>query len=336
MTPEHESLPGRSAAFNSILAFILSRAVFAAAQLDLADLLIEGALEVDELAERAGVASQPLTRLLRVLTDAGIFRWTADGAVALNEAAAFLRADADGSLRALALFYGRAADREWPQFMHSLRTGESAHRLATGMTYWEFLSSDPEEAAIFNAAMAGASIPRAERLRTYPWPVDATVVDVGGGDGAVLVDVLSHQPGLRGVVVDMPDAVALASQRIALAGLTSRCRAVVGDLFGELPDDGDIYLLCIVLHDWPDDAARAILRNFRSAMCSGAKLLILERILPPEGPAGVTALVDLHMLVELGGRERTLADWDALLGAAGFARDRVYEGEWSLIEASPL
>jgi hypothetical protein len=319
-----------------ILGFILSRAVFAAATLGVADLLAGGPKTAEQLAMAAGADAGSLRRLLSTLASAGIFVETEAGAFALNEPGALLRRDAPGSLRDLALYYGGVCYEPWQDPVYSVRTGKPAFDEIVGTSIWEYFAEHADAAAVFNGAMRQGAEIRAHTLRAYPWNGTETVVDLGGGDGTLLIELLREHEELSGIVFDLPHAAALARERIAEAGLSERCRAVAGDLFREVPGNGDVYLLVIVLHDWPDEQAVAILRSCRRSIRDDAVLLLVEVALSPRDAPHLGNLVDLHMLVETGGRERTAQEWEELLERGGFRLARVRPGEpWSVLEAVP-
>jgi hypothetical protein len=328
--------PAAAFLVESLLGFALSRAIVVAVKLGIADLLADGPRTTRELAARAGADEQALYRLLRTLASYGIFSEPAPGRFALNDVAELLRADAERSLRDLVLYYGGVPQQAWGEALYSVQTGGSAFERVFGTSIWEYFASHPDDAAIFNGAMRGGATDRAAALRAYPWKGDETVIDVGGGNGALLIDLLSHHAGLNGVVVDLPHVAVEATERIAAAALERRCRAVAGDLFSDVPGDGDAYVLAIVLHDWDDDPAAAILETCRKAMNPDAVLLLIEMVLAADAKSDIGKIIDLHMLVETGGRERTEPEWQGLLERSGFRLSRIFPGwPWALIEAVP-
>lgn len=329
--------PAATLIIEEALGFILSRAIYVVAKLGIADLLADGPLTADELAARSGAHGPSLGRFLRTLASAGIFSRTDTGRFELNEPANLLRSDVEGSLRDLAVYYGELAYRGWEEALHAVRTGEPGFPRVFGTGFWDYLEQNPEAARTFNGAMRGGAKTRALALRTHPWKGTETVVDLGGGDGTLLVDLLSHHSGLRGIVVDRPHAVATARARINGAGLEARCEARAGDLFAEIPTEGDVYALVIVLHDWDDEHAGAILRTCREAMRDESRLLIVEVVMSEGTSPSLGQLLDLHMLVELGGRERTDPEWRALLEQSGFRLAGIRPAPpWSVLEAVPV
>src|SRR5262249_31554997 len=230
------------------------------------DVLASSPRTAGELALTTGAHAPSLYRVLRTLASCGIFAETDGQRFELNGPAQLLRTDAPGSLRDLAIYYGEISYPAWQGPLYSVRTGKPAFARVFGRRVWDFLEVNPEAGASFAGAMRGGATSRALALRDYGWKGTETVVDLGGGDGTLLVELLARQPRLRGIVVDLPHAVAKAWERIAEAGLESRCRAVAGDLLGEIPTAGDAYVPAIVLHDWDDEHAAAILANCRRAM----------------------------------------------------------------------
>jgi ubiquinone/menaquinone biosynthesis C-methylase UbiE len=165
------------------------------------------------------------------------------------------------------------------------------------------------------------------------------VMDVGGGYGELLAQILISNPDTQGVLFDMPHAISKAREHLAGRGLDGRCEFVAGDFFAGVPSGSDLYLMKTVIHDWPDEKAQVILHNCRRSMAPGSRLLIIERLMPerlvPCEEHRALARVDLHMLVALGAQERTLKEMLTLLGSAGFESVRQIEtdGEFQILEA---
>jgi hypothetical protein len=222
--------------------------------------------------------------------------------------------------------------------------GEAGFRPAHGCGFWDYLDRHPETAALVDGSMARIAEARAAVFaRAYDWAKAARVVDVGGGHGAMVQHLLQAQPHLRGVVFERPSIVDATRARLAGAGLAERSEVVAGDFFEGVPEGGDVYVLSWILHDFGDADAARILARCRGAMGADARLLVVELVLPPaEGPhppSAVEALartVDLEMLAVVGGRERTEAEFAALLAGAGLSLARVLPlpgMPWSVIEA---
>ncbi len=206
------------------------------------------------------------------------------------------------------------------------------------MNVWEYRARAPEAGAIFDRAMTGLSRGVTDAvLGAYDFARFACVVDVGGGQGALLAAILTKHPSMRGVLFDQPQVVAGAEQVLRDAGVADRCQVVGGDFFEAVPDGGDAYVLKSILHDWEDEQARAIVRTCRRAVGPNGKLLVIEREISPPNEGPRAKFLDLQMMVGAGGRERTHEEWAALFAAGGFRLERVTPTEaWvSVIEGVP-
>jgi hypothetical protein len=346
---ERETIGARSLLLSLIDGAFWAQLVHVIAALGVADRLTAGTRSAEELAEDAGADAGALRRALRALVTRGVFHETEDGRFALNDAAEHLRAGHPRSLRRAALGAGEKRWQTFGSMLHSVRTGESAHRHAHGLGYFEYLAAHPDEAAWFREIMAAGTAELAPALlAAYRFPASGTVVDVGGAHGDLLAHILAALPRLRGVLFDLPEAVAGAPAALAEAGVADRCNVVAGDFFQKVPGGGDVYLLSWILHDWADDQALRLLRSCREAMAASATLLIVETLLPdraePVPPSRRHTVRnpfvdDLIMLLNTGGRERTECEYTALLAQAGFAVSRIVplraERSAHLIEATP-
>ena len=283
------------------------------------------ARSVEEVATAAGVHAPTLARAVRALAARGVLEpVTGDpDRHRLTAVGRLLLADEPGSLRGLANFKPWEV-HAWAEVLHSLHTGEAAFPAYYGSPYFEWLSARPELAADFNASMRRRTASMlASGLEAYDWPATGTVVDVGGGNGQLLAAVLALRPGLRGVLVDLPQGVAEAPALLGAAGVADRVEIRPGSFFAELPAGGDRYVLSSVLHDWADEPASRILGRCRAALGPGGKVVLFESVLAPGPEPDPGKALDLHMLVLVGGRERDAADWTALLAAAGLTMDRI-------------
>jgi hypothetical protein len=302
----------------------VSRAIYVAAKLQIADLLADGPRPAEGLAQAAGVAPRPLYRLLRALAGVGVFARDTDGRFRLNPLADPLRDGGPDSLRALAVMIGEEQDRCWDDLHETVRTGETAFDRLYGRPVFDFLGEHPEQARIFDAAMTGFS-GRAMRamLDAYDLSGVGTLADVGGGLGTNLAAALGRYPTMRGLLFDRPHVVERARPRLEAAGVAGRCVVAGGDFFEAAPRGADAYLLGHIIHDWDDVKAGLILGNLRRAMPAGAKLLLVEYVLPEGDGGSFGKLLDLHMLVAIGGLERTEAEFRQLFAAHGFRLTRV-------------
>ncbi|MDO9712825.1 methyltransferase [Paracraurococcus lichenis] len=322
-----------------------SRALHVAVRLGIPDLLANGPRSVEELAAAADAHAPSLRRLLRALVAFEVLVEEADGRFGLGALGTCLCASAPDSVSDLVTMWGDEDFwRTWSELEHSVRTGETAatHLFGTSNAFARY-AADERLGKVFNAGMTALSASVAAALvSSYDFSGVARVVDVAGGQGRLLVEILRSNPRARGVLMDLPTVVTGAADLLRAAGIAERCEVVEGDMFATVPVGGDVYLLKSILHDWDDESALAILRNCRRAMSDGARLLLVERVLPERVASGSNVrtllLSDLNMLVRNGGRERTAAEFSALLGAAGLRLTQVIPTgtPFSVVEALPV
>jgi hypothetical protein len=291
---------------------ITPMAIRVAATLRVADAIVEGVTTAPALASRLGVAADPLTRVLEHLVTAGFLRRDGDD-LALTANGEWLRDDHPQGIRAWLDIDGSVGRAELSavDLLHTVRTGDAAYPRRYGRPYWEDLAADPARAASFNALMgSGMSADAPAVAEAYDWGSLGTVVDVGGGDGSLLIALLRAHPTLTGTIVDLDTAAATATQALEAAGLADRGRAVAGSFFDPLPAGAGGYILSRIICDWDDAEATRILRRCADA---GTRVFLIE-----EGGAGLHSTeMDLRMLLYVRGRERTLDELAALAGAAG-------------------
>ena len=326
-----------------ITGYEASQVLYVAARLGVADLLAGGPRTAEDMAEALRVDAGALHRVLHALAALGLLAHLGGSRYALAESGARLRDGVPGSLRAVALLSGERSYRAWGGLLHSVRTGETAFPHVFGMGTFDYMAAHPEIAGFYNEAMAAGAAERAAAVvAAYDFSERGTVVDVGGGHGTLLIAILSASPGVRGVLFERESVAVGARAHIDAAGLSSRCAVVSGDFFQSVPGDGDLYLLSHIIHNWDDRRSGRILANCRAATPPGARLLILEQILPerfvPSRASVQAAMADLHMLAITGGQERTAGQYRELLHAAGFTLASVTETTVaeSLIEGVPI
>jgi len=304
-----------------IRGYRMSQAVYVAARLGIADLLADGPRDIEDLAQETGCHTPSLGRVLAALASVGVVDKIGARQFALTEVGYPLRTGVAGSVRPSVMFLLNEAHwRPWGHLLHTVQTGETAFDHAHGMSLFEFLARDPEEADLFNKGMAGNSPGHARLVAdAYDFSRISMVVDVAGGRGMLLATILDRSPHLRGILFDLPHVVADAQQLINDSGVGDRCKCVGGDFFKAVPQGGDAYVLRNILHDWKDDQAVAILASCRHAMADDARLILVERYVaenPTEAP--LVHHADLEMLVNVGGAERTTAEYVTLLERSGF------------------
>ncbi len=317
-----------------IMGFMLSQAVYVAAKLAIADLVADGPRPADDLAERASAHPDALYRLLRVLSGYGIFVEQPGRAFANSELSELLR-DVPGSSRDFALIFGEEFYPALGGLLEGVRTGEPSFDATFGAQWDEFLAREPEKSARFNRFMAGGKEDIADALAAAGWRGAELVVDVGGGIGALLRELLERLPGTRGIVFDLPHVVPEGEEALRAAGLEERCRVVAGNYFDGVPDGGDVYVLSHILHGWDGDRATEIVRSVRRAIRGDGRLLIVDGVLGPPNEPG-QKLMDLLML-SVGGRERTEDEWRSLLTSGGFELHAIRPASYGhVIEARPV
>lgn len=305
--------------------YLTTQLLYIAVKLELADHLAAGPRSSQDLAQESGIESQGMQRLLRGLAAEGVLAEQPGGLFALTDLGQPLRRDHPQSLRGAALARGALYFAAASAMLPALQAGEIPFDHAYGLPLFAYLSANPPAEAAFQQSMAArAARDRADLLAAYDFAGVQHVVDVGGGSGAMLAAILLAHLHLRATLMDRPETIPLAQAELAGQGLQERVALVSGDFFQAVPAGGDCYLLSRVLHDWDDARAQHILEVCHAAMPQGDRLLLLEAVLPEravENPAAIR--MDLHMLLLLPGRERTAAEFAALLQAAGFRLQRI-------------
>ncbi len=323
----------------SSAAFRCRELIRLAADLGLADRIApEGASPIAALAEASRVLPHQLLRVVRALASVGIFQLDAIGSVRHTPKSLLLRSDAPGTLHHAARFWaGEGSWRAWEALDVALK-GNVPHEAAWGTSRFAYLREHAQEARVFDAFMAHFGDNRHNALAgSYDFSRATTIVDVGGGNGEMLRRILARYPDARGIVLDREDVVAAITDEARAGG---RITTQGGSFFERVPAGCDIYLLCRVLHDWPDDQALRILKSCRTAMGANARLLVVEGLLHPDPTHGVPTeyLIDMQMMAMFGNaRERTEAEFGELLGRAGFELARVIatDSSVSILEAAP-
>ncbi len=317
----------------------LSKMVYVAAKLGLADRLASGPLSVSALASSVGAQSGPLHRLMRGLASVGVFVEGEPQVFALNPAAEYLRDDHPQSVRPLTIMAGETQFEAWADLLHSVQTGQTGFEHRFGRPLFDYLGDHPEQAAMFDRAMVSIhGRETAAILDAYDFRSFKRIVDIGGGNASQMVEILQKHRNLSGMVFDLPHVVERARDALQRANLANRCDTRGGSFFEEVPAGGDAYLLRHIIHDWDDAASAAILKTIRKAIPAHGKLLVIETVIPPGNDPCFAKLLDLTMLVIPGGLERTQDQYTTLLADAGFQLTRVVPttGGVDVIEALPV
>jgi SAM-dependent methyltransferase len=321
-------LPPRLALFQLVTSHYVSRAIYVAAKLGIADLLAEGPRRYQDLAAATGTNGPALNRLLRLLVSAGVFAEKAAGSFSLTPMGEYLRSGTAGSYRSVALLFAGPLMRAWDELLFSVQTGQPAFERAYQEDAFHYMANHPEEAAIFNDAMTAGSTYTAKGVPVaYDFSAFKTVVDVGGGHGALLGAILRANPAVRGILFELPHVAEGARESIASLDLAERCEIIAGDCFESVPSGADAYILKSVIHDWNEERSVQILRNCHRAMAPNGKLLLVELVLPERVDQSLWSQIglgsDVNMLVNAGGRERTDAEFHALFAASGFRLTKI-------------
>ena len=300
----------------------LSQALYVAAKLGVADVLSSQPLAAEAIADAVGAQASQLRRVLRALVVAGVFDELEDGRFESNDAAATLRTDAPGRTRDTVINFGEEMYHSFGELLHTVRTGETAFDSVYGLPLFEYYAAHPDTEASAAARMLARTLPVAREFAASDVLRHVrTLVDVGGGTGTLVAEVLRHHREISGVLLERPGMLEHAKEYLSERGVADRCELVEGDFFASVPTGGDVYVLKSILHDWDDDRCLAVLRNCRAAMDDRARLVIIELVVPARmtaSPAMLSAaLLDLIMLAFAGGRERTEAEFTELLDQAG-------------------
>jgi hypothetical protein len=305
--------------WNLVRGALGTRALAIVSELGVADALATGPRPTSELARELGADADTLQRLLRALASEGVFAEEGSGVFCNTDASELLRRC--GGWHDFARLFGGI----WYRTVAELdATGVPTFPRMFGTDFWAWLAAHPEERAAFDRAMEQGKERRMDRFAPVEWRGDETVVDVGGGNGSLLLELVRVQPGLTGIIFDLPETV---RDEAALGEI----EFVAGDFFDRVPE-GDVYILPGILHDWDDERAAAILRTIRAAAPAEARLLIVDSVVAPGNEPSGAKWLDLLILALLGGRERTQAQWRELLEVGGFTPVRFHQ---ALIEAVP-
>ncbi len=316
-----------------------TQAIYVAAKLGLADLLVAGPQAAEQLAVNTRTHPRALYRLLRALASLGVFVEDNQHRFALTPMAECLRSDIPGSVRSLAIMRGEWQYEAWGQLLHSVQTQQSAFEKIHGMPLFEFLGQHPEKGQLFDAAMTGVhGRETSAMLQAYDFSEIKTLADIGGGNGEVLTSILKRYPTLRGILFDLPAVAERTRAHVEALGLSERCVVIAGSFFDSVPTGADAYFLRHIIHDWDDEKAITILRHCRQALGERGKLLLVEGLIPPGNEPAISKFFDLAMMVVPGGMERTEDEYRQLLAASGFCITRIVPtATWvSVIEAEPL
>jgi hypothetical protein len=318
--------------------YMASAALYVAVHLGIADRLADGPKSAEKLATECDVQADALYRVLRLLASLGVFAQAGPRQFKLSPAAEFLRKGVPGSMYGMAHFLPDPFHlRIYGNLLECVKSGVPAGEIAVGMPLFEYFAKHPDYSAIFNDAMTAFSAPvAAAAIEAYDFSRFGLIVDVAGGHGEVLMSILRASPKSRGILAEVDHVVEGATPRIAQAGLSDRCQAVVCDFFKAVPAGGDAYVMKHIIHDWDDARALTILRNIAKAMGDKrGKVVLLESVIPAGPEPDLGKFIDIEMLALPGGKERTEQEFRDLFAQAGFELQRVVatKSPLSVVEA---
>jgi len=336
---QHHAPPPQAVIINAIAGFWLSRSVYLAARLKIADAVGDAGASLAAIAKASGTNVGNLGRLMRALAANGIFREETDGTFTQTPVSETLRSGRPGSMRAFAeVELGHDHYQAWGDVATCLQESGTAFERIFGMPIWRYYAEHPELEALFGEGMTNmTAMANAAVLGDYRLPDFHEAVDVGGGYGSFLSAILDRHPKAEGTLYDLPTVVSEAGRGDFVKRHNGRLKVEGGDFFKEVPAGGDLYLLKFIIHDWDDERSIAILSNIRKAIAPKGRLTLVEMVLPKPNEPHVGTLLDLNMMVMTGGRERTEKGYADLFTKSGFRLDRVVatKSPFSVIEALP-
>jgi len=319
--------------------YMMTAALYTVTKLNIPDLLKDGARSVADLAIETGSNEDALYRVMRALVPAGVFEEITPRKFSLPVSSRPLLSEGPESIRDLVLWLGDSFHfKVWAELPYSVATGTPAVDYIYGKPAFAAINEHPEVAYDFNTAMTCISKHLAPAvLEAYDFSGINTLMDIAGGQGAVLCEVLKQYPRMKGILFDMHSVIEEAKCLICSLQMEHRCIPLAGDFFRSIPVGADAYYMQHIIHDWDDDHALRILKNLRTAMQGYVerKLIVVDCVLPEDSEPHFGKLVDLEMLLMPGGRERTEREWRALFAQAGFQITRIVptRGADSVIEA---
>jgi hypothetical protein len=339
-TPHESAPPPHAQLIQMATGYWVSRIVYAAAKLDLADRLADGPKSAAELAGSTETDAPSLHRLMRALAALGILAGRDGNRFALTPLGETLKSGAPGSARATVLTLGGPFGwRAWEEIVYSIQTGKTGFEKAFGMGAFDYLARHPEDASLFSETMIGIHGGEPPTVaEAYDFSRFGTVADIGGATGTLLATVLKRHAKPRGLLFDMPHVVREAPPLLTKYGVADRVRIESGSFFETVPAGADAYMLSHVIHDWSEEQCLTILGHVRKVIPKDGRLLIVEMVLPPGDEFHPGKILDITMLVMPGGRERTPDEYADLLGKARFRMERVIPttSAVSLVEAVPV
>ena len=318
--------------------YIVSQALRVAAELEVADKLLEGPKTAEQLVDTSGCIPSRLYRVLRFLVSVGVFEQKGD-TFEQNALSEHLRKESTETVWPAAVFSSNELFRALHAMPEALKDTSVGFHTTYGVPFFEFLQKNPNRGDIFDHMMQSFHGHEAAAvIAAYDFSTSTTLVDIGGGDGEMLTKILLANLSLQGILFDLPEVVGRSKQLLADHPAASRCNLVGGDFFDSIPANGDLYTLRHIIHDWADQPAIDILKTCRAAISPKGRLLIIEGVIEPGNQPTPQKLLDLIMMVTFSGQERTGEEYRILLETAGFEISRIIptDSDVSVIEAVPV
>ena len=314
-----------------IAGYWVSRLIYVAARLGLADLLKDGPRTAEDLAATARVRPAALYRVLRTLASYGLFAEIKGKRFKLTPLGATLRTDVPASMHAFALMLvEKHVWYAWEQLLYAVQTGDLPFDKIFGMPFYKYLEQHPDDLKVFGESMTSLSGTENPAIagafqKHYKSARIRTLVDVGGGRGSLLAMILKANPKMNGVLFDVPAVIGSAAQdrHVTEKGVADRCRTEAGDFFKSVPAGGDAYILKYILHNWDDESCVRILASCRAAMNKKGRVLVADPVISSGNNPEWGKLLDIQMMVLLSGKERTEDEFAALFKRAGLRLTRV-------------
>jgi hypothetical protein len=311
--------PGNVVLYEQFQSLWLLPSLYVVAKLDVAEQLKDGPLSPEDLARRISADPVALARVMRALVSQGIFRQKRNGKYALNGRSKALL-NGEGSLRHMLMHHlGPTNWKNVGELLYTVQTGKEAFSRLYGKDIYSYLKENPEEYALFDRSMSNLSeLGLAPIVSAYNFGKFGTIADIGGGEGFLLSAILNKYPAANGILFDLPEALGKAASFLESQGTSSRIQVIPGSFNEPIRLSADLFILKNIIHNWDDEKAASILTNIAGGMKQGAKILIIDMIVPEHGGSSTPSLLDIQMLVSFQtGRERTLKEFEVVVSLAG-------------------
>lgn len=337
MNDEKQMPPPPAQMMQKITGFWIACSVYTACKLNIGDLLAKNPQTAEQLAEQTNTHAPSLYRLLRALASDGIFSEDENGVFSNTPLGDILQDDVPGSMKAMVVAELGDHFKAWGNLEYSIKTGGIAFDHVEGKTVWEYYEQNEEDGLNFMKAMSGLTGAVIKHvLPVYNFSQFKSMVDIGGGNGALMMALLDASPDATGIVFDEEYVVKETQKIISDKGYGDRCTAQSGNFFESVPENADVYTMKFILHDWNNDKSGQILANISRAMNAESKLLIFDAVISGANLPHPGKFLDLNMLAMTGGKERTEAEFAALLEQSGLKITQViptHTPMFSIIEA---